>query len=283
MAPVAAVVMLAAVGCAAARPMAQARGMAGKAAKAGPEPTAGACYDAPIAPRSMWADGTPAVPCTQTHRAETYHLGKVDAPSADGQAQPDTKQILRLFDICEVRAKEFLGADWSSGRVEIAVTLPRPDDWVAGVRAYSCEVFEIDQPGQPAAVRRTSSMRGVLAEPGPLSLGCFDMRNPPQWTPMVPARCDQPHDAEFAGVIARAPIPTGDAEARKKVMLDACEPVVSAFVGALNPRIGWGFDPYGGPIWDAGQMAARCFMVPEEGKKFTASVKGIGARRPSTA
>ena len=267
-------------GCAEIRPLSEVRGMG---AKPGPEPTVGACYDAALAPRSMWADGTPAVPCTQTHRAETYHAGLLDAPATKTQAEPSTEQLLTLFTTCEAKAKDFLGGEWYTARLEIELTLPRPDDFIAGVHAYSCEVYEIDQPGHPTAVRRTSSLRGALAAPGPLSMTCFDMRNPPEWAPMVPARCDQPHDAEYVGVIPRQAKPSGtDDEANMDAAVQACRPVVTEYVGARNPRVGWGFIGYGAQVWGAGQLAGRCFALPAEGTKFTASIKGIGNRRPPT-
>jgi hypothetical protein len=41
--------------------------------------------------------------------------------------------------------------------------------------------------------------------------------------------------------------------------------------------IGWGKG-----AWDTGRLTARCYAIAEEGKQFTASVKGIGTRNPAT-
>ena len=256
---------------------------ASASASSAPGPQVGACYDAAYAPRSMWADGTPPVPCTQTHRAETYHVGTVDAPANAGQVQAASQQLVDLFATCEAKAKEFLGADWHTGRIELLLTLPRPDDWGKGTRSYSCEAVEIDQPGQPSAVRRTSTLRGALAQPGPLSMRCFDMRNPPTWAPMVPVACDQPHHAEYAGAFTGKLPPTGDDEANTEAAFDSCEPVIDTYVGSPNyRRILIGFLGWSRQAWDAGQLTARCYAVAEEGKRFTASVKGIGTRNPPT-
>jgi hypothetical protein len=258
-------------------------------ATASPSPSAltrpyvGACYDAPMAPRSMWADGTQPVACTEQHRAETYHAGTVDAPGGAAQVQPASQQMFDLFATCEAQAKTFLGADWHTGRIELLLTLPRPQDWMAGVRAYSCEAVEIDQPGERAAVRRTSSLRGSLATPGPLTMSCFDMRNPPNWAPMVPVACDQPHHAEYAGAFtAKQPTP-GDDNAVLQAGFDSCEPIIDAYVGSrYNRRISWGYIGWDRYFWDFGQLTTRCFAVAEEGKRFTATVKGIGTRDPAT-
>jgi hypothetical protein len=260
-----------------------AEGPASASASAATGPQAGACYDTALAPRSMWADGTKPVACTETHRAETYHAGTVDAPGSAPQVQPGSQQIIDLFATCEAKAKEFLGADWHVGRIELQLTLPRPDDWTAGVRSYSCEAAEIDQPGDPTAVRRTASLRGALASPAALAMGCFKMRNPPDWAPMVPAPCDQPHDAEYVGAFTgKQPLPQGD-EASSEFGLDQCDAAVAKYVGSPNyRRMVAGYIGWGKAAWDTGRLTARCFAVVEEGRQFTASVKGIGTRNPTT-
>jgi hypothetical protein len=251
-------------------------------ASAAAGPHAGACYDAALMPHSMWADGTKPVPCTETHRAETYHVGTVDAPAGAAQVQPATQQMFDLYAACEAKAKEFLGADWHTGRVELLVTLPRPADWMAGVRTYSCEVAETDNVGERTAVRRTSSLGGALAQPGPLTMRCFDMRTPPHWIPMVPISCDQPHSAEYAGAFTAKQPAAGDEDTVVQVGFDRCEPVVDAYLGSSNNRyIAWGFFGWHRYFWDLGQLTVRCFAIADGGKRFKSSVKGIGNRSPA--
>lgn len=228
----------------------------------------------------MWADGTPVVPCTETHRAETFHTGTVDAAPGTAQVQDGSPELFALYATCEAKAKEFLGADSYTGRIVLRVTLPRPDDWLAGVRAYSCEAFEIDQPGWETAVRRTSSLRGALAAPGPLTMGCFTMRSPPEWVPLVPAACDQPHDAEYVGAVTATQSQANDSDAAEAALFAACATALKAYVGSKSLRdYHYG---YTGFVPEQGQLTALCFALPEDGKRFTASVKGIGDRAPPT-
>jgi hypothetical protein len=269
---VAVIMILAAGGCDGRRPTGAARALKTDAARVG------ACYDAPILPQSMWSDGTPVVPCTEMHRAETYYTGTVDAPPDSAQVQDGSQELIKLYATCEAEAKTFLGADWYAGRLAILVTLPRPDDWQAGTRTFSCEVFEIDQPGHETAVRRTASLRGALAAPGPLAMGCFNMRNPPEWAPMVPAACDQPHDAEYVGATLAAS--ELELETNTEALFDKCVDLLVGYVGSTNIR-GYQYGYIGSSL--SGELRVRCFAMPAaEGKRFTASVKGIGNRTPPT-
>jgi hypothetical protein len=239
----------------------------------------GTCYDAPLALYSMWSDGTEPVSCTQTHRAETFHVGTVEGAV---EVLPQTRRMFDLFATCATKAAEFLGGNWYDGRVDLLVTVPRPGDWAAGVRSYSCEAAEVDQIGSETAVRRTSSLRGVLATPGPLSLGCFNHRNKPEHLPLTPAACDQPHDAEYVGAAPLTyPRPVGG---HSDEMGAGCKAAIKAFVG-IPDTAGWSYTAAGitEEQWDRGRLTARCFVLPpDRDKPFTGSVKGIGAGDPPT-
>jgi hypothetical protein len=87
-------------GCAALRPTTEARGV-------GPPPP-GPCYDASIAPRSLWAAGMPEVPCTGPHLAETYYTGTSPGPGSSAHVLPGSREMFSLFATCEEKAKEFL-------------------------------------------------------------------------------------------------------------------------------------------------------------------------------
>jgi hypothetical protein len=251
-------------------------------------PRLGACYATPVTLGSLWSDRTAEVSCTAEHLAETYHTATVDAPAGAAQVQPGSQQLFDLFAACEKAANEFLGGAWTGGRIGLLVTLPRPDAWTAGARGYSCDAAEIDQIGgqigAPAsAVRRVSSLRGALAAPGPLGLACFRFRNPPVTLPQVPAPCDQPHDTEYAGAFTGTlPLPADD-EAAFAYAEERCRDVVAAYIGtANNAGITPGWLEWNRTTWDTGLLTVRCLAVPAKGKRFTASVKGIGRRSPAT-
>jgi hypothetical protein len=283
-------VAVAAAACGSDRPPAAA---GSPSASAAPSPSGGprlgACYDTPVTLGSLWSDRASEVSCTAEHLAETYHTGTIDAPAGAAQVQPGSQQLFDLFATCEKAANEFLGGAWTGGRIGLLVTLPRPDAWTAGARGYSCDAAEVDQIGgqigaSAAAIRRVSSLRGALAAPGPLALACFRYRNPPVTLPQVPAPCDRPHDTEYAGAFTATPPLPADDEAAYAYAEDRCRDVVAAFVGtANNAGIVPGWLEWNRKTWDTGLLTVRCLAVPaQEGKRFTASVKGIGRRSPAT-
>jgi hypothetical protein len=258
-------------------------------ASASAGPRLGACYDTPVTLGSMWSDRASEVSCTADHLAETYHTGTVDAPAGAAQVQPGSQQLFDLFATCDKNANEFLGGAWSGGRIALLVTLPRPDAWTAGARGYSCDAVEVDQIGgqigaPAAAVPRSSSLRGALASPGTLALGCFRFRNPPVTLPQVPTPCDQPHDTEYVGAFtATLPLPAND-EAADGYADQRCRDAVVAYVGSSsNAGIRPAWLEWNRKTWDTGLVTVRCLAIPaKEGKRFTASVKGIGKRSPAT-
>jgi len=259
---------------------------ASPATRAPVAPRLGACYDAPLTPyrsRSLWADLTPAVSCAEAHRVETYHVGTVDAPSGAAEVQPRSQQMFDLFAVCAAKATQFLGGKWYDARVGLQVTLPVDKDWSAGVRSYSCDMAELDQVGEEAAVRRTSSLRDALAAPGALFMGCFNRTSTVYWAPMVPAACDQRHDAEYVGAFDGVIPASDDEDTIEQVGLDGCERIVGSYLGSPDFRdiyIGYlGWNSY---HWHFGRLTVQCFATPVPGRRFTGSVKGIGGRRPPT-
>jgi hypothetical protein len=246
-------------------------------------PTPGPCHDAPIAPDSIWVDTAPAVACTGPHLAEIYHTATADAPPQAAPVQPGSQAMSRLFAGCEEKATGFLGAPWYTGWVQIRVALPRPDDWAKGARAYSCQAFEVDQIGPENAVRRASSLRGALAARGPLSMGCLAARTPAARAPLVRAACDQPHEAEYVAGYTAVP-PASLTQADADLVADRrCGAAVGAYTRAVGHRqILVGFAGWGPGYWWVGQVTLRCLAVAHPGKRFTASVKGIGDREPPT-
>jgi hypothetical protein len=275
MSPVAIVALLvAAVGCESSSDAEQA---SASAAPAKPSAAVGMCYDARLTMYSMWADGAAAVPCSQPHRAETFHVGTIDGAV---EVRQRTQRMSELFAICAAKAKEFLGANWYDGRIDLLVTVPRQDAWKAGVRTYSCEAAEIDSIGSDIAIQRASSLRGALAA-GLLLLKCHDRPNKPKDGPLVPAACDQPHDGEYVGAVeASYPPPAAGYDDQTNA---GCWAALKAYVG-MSSTDGWSITEIGITTehWDRGRLTVRCFTHSAPSEQFTASVKGIGNRRPAT-
>jgi hypothetical protein len=241
-----------------------------------PPAAVGTCYDARLAQYSMWADGTAAVPCTQPHRAETFHVGTIDDAV---EVKPRTQRMSDLFSTCAAKAKEFLGGNWYDGRIDLLVTVPRQVAWQAGVRVYSCEAAEIDSIGSDIPIQRASSLRGVLAA-GSLALRCHDWLNKPKDGPLIPAACDQPHDGEYVGAVEVSyPPPAAGYDDQTTA---GCWAALKAYVG-MSSTVEWSIMQIGVTTehWDRGRLTVRCFTHASVTgtEQFTASVKGIGDRK----
>jgi hypothetical protein len=133
-------------------------------------------------------------------------------------------------------------------------------------------------------VRRSSSLRGALAAAGPLTMACFWYRSPPVTLPEVPAPCDQPHDTEHVGAFTGTlPLPQGK-DAAHDYAEARCIQLVASYVGSSTlTGITPGWLEWDQQTWDTGRLTVRCFALPEQdGKRFTASVKGIGRSTPPT-
>ena len=271
--------VLLAAGCTAIRPQPAARAIGGGAAP----PAVSTCYDSPIATHSMWAAGVPEVPCTGPHLAETYYTGTSPGPGSSAHVRPGSPEMFGLFATCEEYAREFLGAAWHSGWVQIQLTLPRADRSVsAAERRFSCEAFEVDQLGPENPVRRTSSLRGALVARGPLSMGCLSLRDRPAKAQLVAAGCDQPHEAEYVSSGHQADPPDSLDQGQIDLVGDRrCAGAVSSYTRS-HQRVLVGFAGWGPAYWMVGQVTLRCFALAPAGKRFTASVKALGDREPPT-
>jgi hypothetical protein len=267
-------------GCAGAGPAGQGRALD----LSGPRPSVGTCYDAPFLPHSLWADGTEPVACEQSHRLETFHVGTLDVPVGAPPVVPASQPLFDASASCATAARDFLGAEWYTGRVEIGLTLPGPDDWQAGNRAYSCELMQVDEAAAAIPARRTGSLRGALTAAGPLTLGCLTATDVESLDVLRPVACDQPHDAEFAGAFtADRPMPPNHDDLID-AGFDGCYPVALAYVGTsrFHP-LRWWFSNFSEADWGFGNRTARCYVIAPKGTRLKASVKGIGTAAPPVA
>jgi hypothetical protein len=197
----------------------------------------------------------------------------VQAPP--GASPPDlgSQTQLDTFDRCATAAREFLGDDWSAAVAGISVTFPRDEDWAAGSRFYSCEVFEARAIGDRTGKTRTGSMRDGLRGDRPLALRCLT------GTDLTPVGCDQPHTAEFTGtfVVARgAALPPRLAA----VAPDRCQTIVTGFVGAASRHVQVTYTGFNPVDWDLGINTVRCYASAPTGKRLIGSVKGLGTKAP---
>ena len=215
-----------------------------------PVPTAPACYDGDAAQRTS-------------------------PPPSGG---PDRRTA---FGLCSTQAKDYLGGDWRTGRMELFLVLPSELHWDAGARWYRCDIVEYRDLEDFAVVDRNGSMKGGLLGASDLKLGCATVTaSGDSIDKVLPIACSTAHNGEFTGVYDHpdGEYPT-DATARSKANLDGCRAVVAAYTGVPNDkdfqyRAGQVASPFSKAAWEIGNRGVRCYVWTP--KTFTTSLKGAG-------
>lgn len=246
-------------------------------------PTAGACH--PDVPDVGYLGGWNPVDCARPHRAETLHVGTVTGAEARRPDPPagGSPGVRAARADCDRQVARAVGADWRSGRLGLTLVLPSPQAWAGGARWYRCDVTEVRSLDEPAANIRTGSLRGALAAPGPLRLGCFDPTVRGDVVEAMVARpCAARHHAEFAGVW-QAPDVGYAAFARDRAAVHrGCQGVIARYAGVpddgdLRSRAGSIFYHPFEREWRAGNRGVQCFLWVSD-RALTRSVAGAGTR-----
>ena len=256
-----------------------------------PTPAAGVCTAAEgthtAGPTLGFLPGT-VVDCSQPHLTETFHIG-VFPPDVD--TDPDTVPTVGgaryryAYTACQEAAVEFLGGDPHTSRLAVVPVMPSERQWAGRARWFRCEVMEVAGLDR-AVVSRTGSLQGALADSGPLTTTCADVRLNAERTEVLAATftpCDRPHDVELTGAIT---LPDGDyPEADRLVELvdDGCRRVGAEYVGigaaALLPAGSDTFQfaaPISAEMWAAGERSTWCFYGSLTERR-TGSLRGHGA------
>ncbi|MGW4498627.1 septum formation family protein [Micromonospora sp. NPDC004336] len=243
-------------------------------------PAAGVCQAADFADVVTLAAYAP-MDCAAPHRIETVHVGAFPAdratPPATGSAE-----LRGAFAECDARATGHVGDDWRAGRLRLAVALPSAAGWAAGSRWYRCDLAEVSTVEAAATVViRSGSLRGALAGPSPLRLGCQRARaSGGAVRALLPVDCATRHDAEFVGVW-RAPDRAYPSRAADWAPLYAgCRSVLGRYVGVpddadLRFRSGVVVRPPGAGRWRVGDRGVRCYLWLDN-RTVTGSLRGAG-------
>lgn len=223
------------------------------------------------------------VDCALSHRAETIQVGRFTGGDADrASAPPSGSSAARAAHAdCDRQATALLGADWRTGRLGLALLLPRAAAWAAGARWYRCDLYETRSLDDDTAVQRTGGLRSALTGPSPLRHTCFIPRLiGDDVNYMDPVGCDQPHRVEFAGLY-RAPESTFEVFERNSTRTHhACLSIIAAFAKVpdnddLGNRLGSIFYHPDAAAWAAGDRGVQCFLWVGD-RDLTRSVKGAG-------
>jgi hypothetical protein len=223
------------------------------------------------------------VDCSQSHKAETVHVGTFTGADAGLPAPPESGSpgMKTARADCEKRINDALGAAWRSGPMAILVVLPSPQAWSGGARWYRCDVGQTRGLDDEDPVIRTGSLSGALGDASDIRYGCFQSTLVDgDITEMKPVACTERHRAEFVGVWD-APAGSysafsGDKERQNR----ACRKLVADYAkvpddGNLRYRTGTIVYPPSEQEWENGSRGMKCFLWIND-KDLTRSMKGAG-------
>jgi hypothetical protein len=222
------------------------------------------------------------VDCAAPHRVEAVHVGAFPAdqtaPPAGGSAD-----FRGAFAECDTRATAYVGDDWRAGRLRLSVAVPSAPGWTSGSRWYRCDLAEVSTAEAAATVvNRTGSLRGALAGPSPLRLGCQQSRRDRGGgvETLLPVDCGTRHDAEFVGVWRAPDRPYPARDADWAPLYAGCRSTIARYVGVpddvtLRFRGDVVVRPPGAGRWRVGDRGVRCYLWLSD-RAVTGSLKGAG-------
>lgn len=239
------------------------------AAPAGWKPGAGVCLG--DIPSTMRRTTYLPLDCAQSHRYELFHVGQLDG-EADQPPQKGSAAHRTVWARCDEEASRYLGGPWRERKIWMGVTLPSPQVWQGGGTWFGCAMGAIEQlRGAPMALSR--SLRGAFDLPL-LQFGCYQVSADGRYQAK---KCDEPHNAEFTGVVSwNSSYAAMREEAAKEGdrIHQECQKTVAAFAGA-PVRTGtwnWSADEF---EWEAGDQSLRCYLYLNT-TTVSKTLRGVG-------
>lgn len=226
------------------------------------------------------------VSCETAHLAETVHVG-VFPPDVDTDPNTvptvGTARFRYAYTACLEQAAEFLGGDPHSSRLIVLPVMPSERQWAGHARWFRCELMEIAGLDR-TIVARTGTLRGALADEGPLTSTCADVTLNADRTAVLAATftaCEGEHDVELTGAVT---LPDGDypEENLSDLLTDGCREVGAAYVGiGANDLLRAGStafefaSPITAEMWSVGDRSASCFYGSLSQRR-SGSVRDLG-------
>lgn len=247
-------------------------------------PPTGVCYPDDFAETAYLSSFSP-VDCTSAHRFETVHVGAFGGAAAGLAAPPapGSAELRTAFGECDASATGYVGDNWRAGRLWLGVATPSPAAWTGGARWFRCDLLEVnsvEDDGDP--VTRTATLKGALAGPSPLRLGCYgvNLDAKGEVTTVTPAACAAKHNSEFAGVWMAPDVPFPAKRSDWERFYTACRTVIAGYVGLpadayVQFRTGVLALPGGQAEWKAGNRGVRCYLWLRN-RSLSRSMKGAG-------
>lgn len=178
------------------------------------------------------------VRCSERHEAETFMVGRFDFADAEADEPPTAGSdgALRAYSSCSIRAHEFVGDDWATGRLTVRVALPTSDGWAAAERWFRCDLVEIVALDLYEPSPRANSLKDALRSSASLRHGCYNPTfNGTQIETLPPASCTGPHQSEFTGVWWPDDVRYGE-EIPQDDVVQGCYGVGARYVGGVDEQ-----------------------------------------------
>jgi hypothetical protein len=166
-------------------------------------PTAGTCYraaDWAATEVNAYAEGDEAVACEEEHDFETVAAER----RAGRRPEAGSNALRAIHQRCAEVADAYLGVSWRTTHTWLVVSLPSPHAWLAGAQWFRCDL--VANMGVYPFGNTMVTTTGRLAETA-RPITCLTWRIGPRFiaTLIKMSDCDEPHQAEFVGILA-APV-----------------------------------------------------------------------------
>ncbi|MEV0394877.1 septum formation family protein [Polymorphospora rubra] len=242
-------------------------------------PVAGQCHESVSGSTQVSMSDHRPVDCGIIQRAETVHVGTFE--DADSVPPDGSPRIRAAFAECDRKTRDWVGGDWRTARLKLAVRTPTETGWAGGARWFRCDLSEVRALDATLGVGRKGSLKNALTTQPELLYGCFNViLSPDDTVASIPGTtCDRPHEAEFVGIHTAKQVTYEAFLEDEAATHAACLRLVAAYAkvpvdGDLEYRAGTLYYEPDGAAWTAGDRGVRCLLwMPE---KLNRSVRGGG-------
>lgn len=246
-------------------------------------PRAGDCYDLSYVEQYSPVNREP-VDCASSHYSEIVYVGqftgaeaKLAAPPVlSTEAGPAFGAQRDAYATCVEQSTRYLNHPWYDPNLALRVGLPTFEDWWAGARWYTCELYEHswDVDVEAIDLRRKDSLKARW-----MKTVCVD-QNTARWPTVA---CTQKHPGEFVGGFQLPAKLTKEPKTRKEwdVLFEKCYRLAAIYRGVASSKarqlssvsVWWIDGPY---LWPSGRRSALCFTWTgaQKSSYVTGSVKG---------
>ncbi|GAA3245534.1 septum formation family protein [Dactylosporangium siamense] len=253
-------------------------------------PSTGTCLTAAVSAFEPSAAPLQAVDCAEPHTVEVVGTGAV--PDAAAPPAWDSDPSRAAFAECDKAAAAYLGGDWRTGRLFPVFRVPLPAVWQAGGRQFLCGIAEAAD-DLFAPLQRTGTVKGGLAQAGPLALTCVQLSGDNldakgfygAVDAVKPVTCDAPHDTEFVGAWTAPAGEYPNQQRLKELASDACYLKIAQFLGISQTQLFQRADIYTfwtgltATQWAIGDRTAHCFLNVSTQTPLRASIRNLGTKK----